>query len=110
MTLGMLRQSFPELRRLDREGIPLDSKDHEDSGGVLQTAAVGGDGPVGHLPEPWHFPGPVRPDPALPAMLEPGLLSMEHNACFLDFLFSAASVRGEELKVAMPTGKFQTLK
>lgn len=27
------------------------------------------------------------PDPALPAMLELGLLSMEHNACFLDFLF-----------------------
>lgn len=43
ISLGTLKQNFPELRRLDREGIPLDSKNHEDSGDVLQTAAGGGD-------------------------------------------------------------------
>lgn len=34
MALGILKQNFPELKGLDREGIPLDSKDHEDPGGV----------------------------------------------------------------------------
>lgn len=61
--------------------MPLDSKNHEGSGGVLHTAAGGSDGL-------WViFLNPVRPDPALPAILELGLLSMEHKACFLDFLF-----------------------
>lgn len=86
VSLGILRQSFPELRRLDRERIPLDSKDHEDSGDVLQTAAVGGDGLWVIFLNPG-ISGPERPDPALPPMLELGLLSMELNACFLDFLF-----------------------
>lgn len=42
MCLRITRQSFAEQRRADRERIPLDSKDHEDSGDVLKTAVVTG--------------------------------------------------------------------
>jgi len=43
MHLRIMRQSFAEERRADRERIPLDGKDHKFLGNILKTAVAAGE-------------------------------------------------------------------